>query len=63
MGPYQKIYYNSILSNSPMVKILPNNEKSLSDIKVKERINALLNEFYAKPQNKSVRVVIDVDPN
>ena len=38
-------------------------EKSLSDIKVKERINALLNEFYAKPQNKSVRVVIDVDPN
>jgi primosomal protein N' (replication factor Y) len=38
-------------------------EKSLSDIKIKERIQALLNEFYAKPQNKSVRVVIDVDPN
>ena len=37
-------------------------EKSLSDIKVKERLQALLTEFYSKPQNKSVRVVIDVDP-
>jgi primosomal protein N' (replication factor Y) (superfamily II helicase) len=37
-------------------------EKSLSDIKVKERIQALLTEFYSKSQNKSVRVVIDVDP-
>lgn len=37
-------------------------EKSLSDIKVKKRIQALLTEFYSKSQNKSVRVVIDVDP-
>lgn len=37
-------------------------EKSLSDSKLKERIQALLTDFYTKPQNKSVRVVIDVDP-
>jgi len=37
-------------------------EKSLSDVKIKERLQALLTEFYSKPQNKSIRVVIDVDP-
>ncbi len=37
-------------------------EKSLSDTKVKERLSALLSEFYAQSAYKSVRVVIDVDP-
>jgi primosomal protein N' (replication factor Y) len=37
-------------------------EKSLSDTKVKERLSALLSEFYAQSAHKSVRVVIDVDP-
>jgi primosomal protein N' (replication factor Y) len=37
-------------------------ERTASDKKVKERITALLHEFYSKPINRVVKVVVDVDP-
>jgi len=36
-------------------------ERSASDKKVKERIALTIDEFYAKPANKQIRIVIDVD--
>ena len=36
-------------------------ERSASDKKVKERIALTIDEFYAKPANKPIRIVIDVD--
>jgi primosomal protein N' (replication factor Y) len=37
-------------------------ERTAPDKKVKERIAALLDEFYSKPANRVVKVVVDVDP-
>jgi primosomal protein N' (replication factor Y) len=37
-------------------------ERTAPDKKVKERIAVLLDEFYSKPSNRVVRVVVDVDP-
>jgi primosomal protein N' (replication factor Y) len=37
-------------------------ERTAPDKKVKERIAALLDEFYSKPTNRVVKVVVDVDP-
>jgi primosomal protein N' (replication factor Y) len=36
-------------------------ERSASDKKVKERIALTIDEFYANPTNKPIRIVIDVD--
>lgn len=37
-------------------------ERDASDIKVKERLRILIDEFYSVPSNKSIRIAIDVDP-
>ena len=37
-------------------------EKDASDKKVKERIQHLIDAFYSVPLNKSIRIVVDVDP-
>ena len=37
-------------------------EKDANDKKVKERIHQLIDEFYSVPINKSIRVILDVDP-
>jgi primosomal protein N' (replication factor Y) len=37
-------------------------ERTAPDKKVKERIATLLDEFYSKPINRVVKVVVDVDP-
>lgn len=37
-------------------------ERDANDKKVKERIHQLVDEFYSVPINKSIRVIIDVDP-
>ncbi len=36
-------------------------ERSASDKKVKEKIALIIDQFYAKPSNKSIRIIIDVD--
>ncbi|NVK65645.1 MAG: primosomal protein N' [Flavobacteriales bacterium] len=38
-------------------------ERSANDKKVKLRLQEMVDQFYATPSNKSVRVVIDVDPS
>lgn len=37
-------------------------ERDANDKKVKERIHQIVDEFYSVPINKSIRVIIDVDP-
>jgi primosomal protein N' (replication factor Y) len=37
-------------------------ERSAPERKVKEKIREMIDQFYAKPANKSVKIVIDVDP-
>ena len=37
-------------------------ERDANDKKVKERIHQLVDEFYSVPINKSIRIIIDVDP-
>jgi len=37
-------------------------ERGAPEKKVKEKLQALIHEFYEKPVNKSVKIVIDVDP-
>ena len=37
-------------------------ERSAPERKVKEKIREIIDQFYAKPANKSVKIVIDVDP-
>jgi primosomal protein N' (replication factor Y) len=37
-------------------------EKDVSDKKVKERMQMLIEAFYSVPLNKSIRMVVDVDP-
>lgn len=37
-------------------------EKDVSDKKIKERIQQLIDAFYSVPLNKSIRIVVDVDP-
>jgi primosomal protein N' (replication factor Y) len=37
-------------------------EKEVSDKIVKENVTSILNKFYEKPVNKTVKVVMDVDP-
>jgi primosomal protein N' (replication factor Y) (superfamily II helicase) len=37
-------------------------ERDVSDKKIKERIQELLDAFYSVPLNKSIRIIVDVDP-
>lgn len=37
-------------------------ERDLSDTQLKERLQELINSFYSAPSNKSIRVIVDVDP-
>jgi primosomal protein N' (replication factor Y) len=37
-------------------------ERSAPERKVKEKMREMIDQFYAKPANKSVKMVIDVDP-
>lgn len=49
--------------NNQFIKIIKlKYEKSVSDKAVKDKVQQIINQFYAKPDNKSVRVSIDVDP-
>ena len=50
------------INNLFLKKIILKIEKDASDKKVKERIHQIVDEFYSVPINKSIRVVIDVDP-
>ena len=57
--------------DSPLIKRIQNLflkeirlkiERTAPEKKVKEKIKIIIDQFYAKTENKSVRVVIDVDP-
>lgn len=49
--------------NNQFIKIIQlKYEKSTSDKAVKEKIQQILNQFFAHADNKSIRVSIDVDP-
>ena len=37
-------------------------ERDVSDKKIKERIQQLLDAFYSVPLNKSIRIIVDIDP-
>jgi len=37
-------------------------EKDISDKQIKERIQEIINSFFSVPYNKSIRMVVDVDP-
>jgi len=37
-------------------------EKDVSDAKIKERLQEFIDKFYSVPSNKSIRMVVDVDP-
>lgn len=50
------------INNLFLKQIVLKIERDVSHTKVKERIQQLIDIFYAQPVNKSVRVVIDVDP-
>ena len=52
----------SRIQNYYLKKIILKIEKEASDKKVKERIHHIVDEFYSVPFNKSIRLVIDVDP-
>ncbi|MDC1186536.1 primosomal protein N' [Crocinitomicaceae bacterium] len=49
--------------NNQFIKVIKlRYEKTVSDKSVKEKVQKVLNEFFTHPDNKSVRVSIDVDP-
>lgn len=52
----------SRISNMYLKQIVIKVEREASHKKVKERISELVDAFYSVPANKSVRIVIDVDP-
>lgn len=37
-------------------------EKDISDSKIKERLQEMIDSFYSAPLNKSIRMIVDVDP-
>lgn len=55
--PVVKRIYNQYLK-----KIVIKIEKEASDKRVKLRIQEIIDEFYCTPSNKSIRIIIDVDP-
>jgi len=49
--------------NNQFIKVIKlRYEKTVSDKAVKEKVQKVLNEFFTHPDNKSVRLSIDVDP-
>lgn len=50
------------IQNLFLKQIILKIERTANDKKVKERIQLLIDEFYGVPLNKSVRIVINVDP-
>ena len=50
------------IQNLFLKQILLKIERTANDKKVKERVQQLIDEFYGIPLNKSVRIVINVDP-
>lgn len=55
--PVVKRIHNLYLKN-----ILLKIERGAADKKVKERLQQIIDDFFSVPSNKSVRVVVDVDP-
>ncbi len=55
--PQVKRVYNQFLKRITL-KI----EREANDKQVKERIHQIIDEFYSVPVNKSIRIVLDVDP-
>ncbi len=49
---------NNLYQKNVMLKI----ERELSDKKIKERLQQLIDAFYGVPLNKSIRMIVDVDP-
>lgn len=70
--PLKAVFGNRVLGpESPIVARIQNNylriirlkiEKEASVKKVKEKIEAVIDDFYTRPRNKSCRISIDVDP-
>lgn len=50
------------INNLYLKRITLKIERDASDKKIKERIQELIDQFYGAPNNKSVRIVVDVDP-
>lgn len=51
------------VKNLYLKRIVLKIERSANDKKVKLRLQEMIDEFYAKPSHKSVRVIVDVDPS
>jgi primosomal protein N' (replication factor Y) len=68
----REIFKERVLGpDSPLIKRIQNLflkeiklkiERTAPEKKVKEKIKSVIDQFYVKTENKSVRVVIDVDP-
>jgi primosomal protein N' (replication factor Y) len=68
----REIFKERVLGpDSPLIKRIQNLflkeirlkiERNAPEKKVKEKIKSVIDQFYVKTENKSVRVVIDVDP-
>jgi len=50
------------IQNYFLKKIILKVERDANDKKVKERIHHLMDEFYSVPFNKSIRIIVDIDP-
>jgi primosomal protein N' (replication factor Y) len=50
------------IQNLYIKKIMLKVEKDVSDRKLKERLQEIINNFFSVPSNKSIRIVMDVDP-
>lgn len=51
------------VKNLYLKRIVLKIERSANDKKVKLRLQEMIDQFYATPANKSVRVIVDVDPS
>lgn len=50
------------IQNLYIKKIMLKVEKDVSDKKLKERLQEIINTFFSVPSNKSIRMIVDVDP-
>lgn len=50
------------IQNLFLKQIMLKVERDISHVKVKERLQEIIDLFYSAPHNKSIRMVIDVDP-
>lgn len=51
------------INNLYLKQIILKIERDVSPVKVKEHLEELMDTFFSKPVHKSIRLVIDVDPN